>query len=109
MAYYDFDGKITIDEAAAEKDVRNIRAAREILVEAKRSIDRLFAQASESTGDTAAAILEKAQELAKKVDVLVNRLDESAHLIQKTVAHYQEVDRQVKAAIAAASVGNGGN
>lgn len=107
MAYYDFDGRITIDEVAAQKDITNMQAARSILAEAKVSVDRMAQQASESQGETAIAMLDKANELSKKISNLMQNLDESIAYIRRVIAHYQLLDQQVKAAIAAANLGSG--
>ena len=62
MAYYDFDGKITIDESAAERDILYIQVAKEILERAKNDVDRMATQAAEAQGEAAVALQEKAAE-----------------------------------------------
>lgn len=99
MALKDSSGRITIDEVAAQNDVRKISQARDILYGSKRTLDNIISQASGEQGQTASAIVEKATELNKQINSMIERLDETSSFISNTVAHYQEVDRLLKEAI----------
>ena len=46
MAYYDENGKITIDEAAANADIRRIETALAQLENSKNALNALLRQAS---------------------------------------------------------------
>ena len=106
MALYDNNGKITIDEVAAEKDKNNLSTAIASLREAGTAIDRLIAQAQSTKGATGNAILEKATELKNQIRNMIGNLTESKDFITNTVIHYQRLDQQVKDVIN--SVKNGG-
>lgn len=99
MAYKDSSGRITIDEQAAAQDIRRLQEAMQILKDSRKAIVNIINQASGEQGLAAQAICEKAREMCNAIDALVNRLSETSSFISRTVAHYQEVDRQVKEAI----------
>ncbi len=110
MAYYDNNGRITIDENVAWQDIHNIQSAIEQLNSSKAAIDNLIRQADSEAGLTSRAIVEKALQLKKQIDDSINRLDETVTVIRKTVYRYQEIDRKVRDAIRAdgCNVGGGG-
>ena len=99
MAYKDSSGRITIDEQAAAQDIRRLQEAMQILKDSRKAIVNIINQSSGEQGLTAQAICEKARQMCNYIDDLVNRLSETSSFISRTVAHYQEVDRQVKEAI----------
>jgi len=105
MAYKDSSGRITIDEQAAAQDIRRLQEAMQILSDSRKAIVNIINQASGEQGLAARAICEKAREMCGLIDALNNRLSETASFISRTVAHYQEVDRQVKEAIQASTAG----
>lgn len=104
MAYYDYDGTITIDEQAARSDIRKIAAALPELEAAKAAMDRIYSEGSNTQGETGRAVVDKADELRKKLEQTMQALRETQELIQRTVNHYQRLDREVKAMIQAASL-----
>lgn len=110
MALYDENGKITIDENAAQYDVRRIKDALYCLNESRKTLNSLIQQATHTQGETGSAIIEKAAELRGQIDAMIGRLNETESFINRTVAHYQRIDRQVKDIInsSAASGGGGG-
>ena len=105
MAYKDSSGRITIDEQAAAQDIRRLQEAAQILKDSRKAIANIINQASGEQGLTARAICEKAREMCNNIDALINRLNETSSFISRTVAHYQEVDRQVKEAIQNSTAG----
>lgn len=107
MALYDENGRITIDEVAAQRDVKKIREALSYLNESRRTINNLIQQATATQGETGSAIIEKAGELRGQIDALIARLNETESFINKTVAHYQRVDQQVKDIISSTGGGAG--
>lgn len=96
MALYDENGKITIDEYAAQKDINRIRTARAALNDSLKTINSLINQASTENGQTSSAIVDKATEMKNQIVDMLNRLSETESFISKTVSHYQWVDQQVK-------------
>lgn len=101
MALYDENGTITIDENAADYDIRRINEALFHLQNSRAALNNLIKQAVDYQGNTGTAIIEKATELRSQVDDMINRLNETATFIRRTVDHYQWLDHQVKEAIIA--------
>ncbi len=99
MAYVDEDGKIMIDEDAAMKDVRRLREAKAILQESYDAMGHMAAQAAGFQGNTNAAISEKGMEMVGRIRKMMEKLEEAADFIEKTVAHYRKLDAELKAAI----------
>lgn len=104
MALKDSSGRITIDEVAAQQDIRKLEQAMDVLSESQKALESLLNQAGSEQGQTARAIEEKAAELKRQVVSLKDNLNVTSQFIRQTVAHYQEVDRQLKAAILAQQV-----
>lgn len=102
MALHDENGRITIDEVAAQNDVRRLLSAVSALENAKASINNLVGQAAEGQGQTMLAVMDKAVEMRGNIQSMIDRLKETISFIQNTVTHYQRLDQQVKAAIEAA-------
>ena len=99
MAYYDENGRITIDEVAAQADIRRIETAIASLNNSKKAINNLIQQATSEQGQTSSAIIEKATEMRNQIDAVISRLSETASFISRTVTHYQWVDQKIKEAI----------
>lgn len=95
MAYYNANGQITIDENAARADVQKIKSAITKLQESQNSLNRLMTSASGMQGNTGMAIVEQSQRLSAQIKQLIERLNNSASLINKTVAKYREQDRML--------------
>lgn len=99
MAYRDHNGKITIDETAAKRDVQRINASVAKLEAARNSVNHLMQQSSAMKGQTGQAIAAKSGELQKKLDDLIVDLRREVIAINQTVAKYKRLDQEVKAAI----------
>lgn len=104
MAYYDKNGRITIDEAAANQDIRRLREAAQILKESQASIRSLQRQGSEMQGLTAQAIQEKSMEMEKQLGRMITKLESTADYIQKVVANYRRQDEELKRLIQAQQI-----
>lgn len=111
MAYYDNNGRITIDENVAWQDVNRIQYAIDQLNFSKAAIDNLIRRTDSEKGLTSIAIIGKATQLKKQTDDLINRLEETIAIIRRTVRRYQEIDRMVRDAIRAdgCDAGTGGS
>lgn len=99
MAYYDFNGTITIDEQAAQRDVQRISSVLPFLQESMTAIEQLLEESSSMRGNTGSAIAEKSAELQKRLAQLIQDLNETSDYISKVVSKYQKLDREVKSAI----------
>lgn len=103
MAFHDEKGRITIDEQAAEQDIRRLREAADILKESREAIRSLRRQSGDMQGKAASAIQAKGQEMEKELAGMIERLEDSADFIRKTVEHYRRLDEELKRAIQAAA------
>lgn len=96
MAFIDWNGNITIDEAAAEADIRKAAAAVTILRETESALKALAVESGDFQGDTASAIGEKSQELLVKVQKLISNLENMQSYTRQVVARYRKLDQQIK-------------
>lgn len=96
MAFRDSNGKITIDEVAAKKDINHINAAIQDLQAARDSLNEIMHQAQSFSGRTAVGMTECSARLIKEYDSLIRQLKGSADLIQNTVEKYKKIDEEVK-------------
>lgn len=63
MAYRDMNGNITINENAANADIKRLCAAKQYLVDSENAINSLIKQAADGQGETATAVVEKPMSL----------------------------------------------
>lgn len=103
MAFHDDKGRITIDEQAAAQDIRRLREAADILKESREAIRSLQRQSGDMQGKAASAIQAKGQEMEKELARMIEKLENSADFIRKTVEHYRRLDEELKRAIQAAA------
>ena len=96
MAYHDENGKITIDEVAANSDIEKLTASMQKLAEIKAKFQQLTEQAGQSQGETATAIADKSSEMIAKLTKTQRQLEETIGLIRRTVAHYQQIDQALR-------------
>ena len=101
MAYHDYNGRITIDDAVAARDIRKIKSAIEKLNDASNSMNQLLSVSSEIKGHTGNAIQSRAQEQKRQLDAMISNLNQTCNAINQTVQKYNRLDREVKAAIEA--------
>lgn len=96
MAYYDENGRITIDEVAAEKDLKNLSVAMEHFLTAKEYLNQIISVASTFSGKTANAIDEQARMLLSQLESIINTDDELAEQIKSAVDKYKKIDSNLK-------------
>ena len=84
--------QIIIDPDAASADIAKIRSAIEKLNESQSSIKQLSTNASDMTGQTGPAIVEKCTQLSSQIDALKTNLNYTIGLIKSAVTEYQEKD-----------------
>lgn len=96
MAFYDENGRITIDEAAAQADIRRIEAAISSLDNSKKAMDILIQQAASEQGQTSSAVIEKATEMKNQISAMISCLSETASFISRTVSYYRQTDQKIK-------------
>lgn len=96
MAFKDSNGRITIDELAAQKDINNIKAAILDLQAARDSLNEIMYQAQSFSGRTAVGIEESSLQLIKEYDKMIQQLNETATTIANTVEKYRKIDEDLK-------------
>lgn len=99
MAFKDSNGKITIDEGAAQKDITNIKAATEHLSAANRLLTQMINIASEFSGETGKAIVDALGELQKQVNQMMDYSFNTISAINSVVKKYEQIDRELKSLI----------
>lgn len=99
MAYKDWNGNITIDEVAAEADIRKAAEAEVILREAESVLKALAIEAEEFQGDTARAIAEKTQELLMSIGRILANLENAQSYTRQVVVRYRKLDQEIKEAL----------
>lgn len=87
--------QIIIDPDAASADIAKIRSAIEKLNESQSSIKQLSTNASDMTGQTGPAIVEKCTQLSSQIDALKTNLNYTIGLIKSAVKEYQEKDAEL--------------
>ena len=109
MALYDENGKITIDDVAANADIKRINASLDKLRASLKTVDGLIEYAASSQeGKFATAMIDKLTEIKKRRNSMISQLEETAHFIRKVVEHYTALDRAIKEAIMSSSGGASG-
>lgn len=91
--------QIIIDPDAASADIAKIRSAIEKLNESQSSIKQLSTNASDMTGQTGPAIVEKCTQLSSQIDALKTNLNTTIGLIKSAVREYQKKDSGTAKAI----------
>ena len=95
--------QIIIDPDAASADIKKINKAINKLNESQNSIKMLSTSASDMTGQTGPAIVEKCTQLSSQIDALKTNLNITIGLINSAIREYQEKDLG-----AAKAIQNGG-
>lgn len=99
MAYRDYNGKITIDELAAKRDIQKINEAVKRLEKARDNLNQLISQGSAMKGSSGEALVSKGVELKRRVEKLISNLQQEVAFINGTIEKYKRLDREVKEAI----------
>lgn len=84
--------QIIIDPDAANADIKKINDAINKLNASQNSIKQLSTNASDMTGQTGPAIVEKCTQLSSQIDALKTNLNTTIGLIKSAVKEYQEKD-----------------
>lgn len=98
MAYHDMNGRIMIDEAAAQADIRLEHQAVQILHRAARALRAVQNETNNFQGETASAIGDKADSLRLQINNLMDDLEETQNYTQRVVRRYWLLDRKWKQA-----------
>ena len=96
MEFRDSDGRITIDEAAAQKDIKQLRLSIEKMETALNELNEILVQAEEFSGNTGTQIGEASMILIKDIQNSIKSSEDAIDQIQKAVSKYQMLDQKVK-------------
>lgn len=96
MAYRDMNGKVMIDEAAAQADIRQERQAEQILRRAANALQAVQNESNSFQGETAAAIGERAEHLRRQILNLISDLEDTQNYTQRVVRRYWLLDQKWK-------------
>ena len=96
MAYRDMNGKVMIDEAAAQADIRQERQAEQILRRAANALQAVQNESNSFQGETAAAIGERAEQLRRQILNLISDLEDTQIYTQRVVRRYWLLDQKWK-------------
>ena len=96
MAYRDMNGKVMIDEAAAQADIRQERQAEQILRRAANALKAVQNESNSFQGETAAAIGERAEQLRRQILNLISNLEDTQNYTQRVVRRYWLLDQKWK-------------
>lgn len=96
MAFKDWNGNITIDEVAAEADIRKAAQAVAILKETESALKILLAETDGSQGRSIDAISTKGTEMLASVRKLISNLENMQSYTKQVIAKYRKLDREIK-------------
>ena len=96
MAYRDMNGKVMIDEAAAQADIRQERQAEQIPRRAANALQAVQNESNSFQGETAAAIGERAEQLRRQILNLISDLEDTQNYTQRVVRRYWLLDQKWK-------------
>ena len=96
MAYRDMNGKVMIDEAAAQADIRQEGQAEQILRRAANALQAVQNESNSFQGETAAAIGERAEQLRRQILNLISDLEDTQNYTQRVVRRYWLLDQKWK-------------
>lgn len=96
MAFRDSNGTITIDEVAAEKDIKQLRISRENMEMALKELQEILVQAEEFSGNTGMQIREASIALINDINKSIEGIDTTIEHIQMTINKYQQIDLDLK-------------
>lgn len=87
--------QIIIDPSAANADIAKIRSAISRLEASQNSIKKLSASASDMTGQTGSAIMDKCTQLDSQIKALKTNLNYTIRLINAAIKEYEEKDNEL--------------
>ncbi len=96
MKLYDEDGRIMIDESAAEKDIANLRVSKANLENALSFIDEINIEAAEFSGNTGLVLVDSSANVKKQIKKLISETELAIESIERTIGRYQDIDRKLK-------------
>nr|WP_316611723.1 hypothetical protein [uncultured Ruminococcus sp.] len=99
MAFKDANGWITIDEVAAQRDIRFLNESVAYLESVLSDLNEILAQADTLRGNTGSQITAACETLKTNVFGIISKTNETVDLIQTTVNKYEAIDASIKQTI----------
>ncbi len=96
MALYDENGRITIDEIAAQRDIDILNSVLEQLRSSLEDISQIEMQAQEFDSETNKNILEECRLLKMQISREIEASENAITYIRDTVRKYQQIDRNLR-------------
>lgn len=96
MAFKDANGKITIDEVAAQKDIAQIEAAVEHFESSVDMLSQIINLSTSFSGETGKAIIETTLQIQKQVKSMIDYSLKTKNAIGYVVKKYEEIDKNLK-------------
>lgn len=101
MAFKDENGRITIDEIAAERDVLQLYKSKQALEDALNLVKQIKIEVSEFSGITGETILDSSNHIQAQIDELISETETTIESIKQVVSKYQAIDADIKSKIEA--------
>ena len=99
MAYKNQNGRITIDENAAQQDIKNFNRSINKINDAINTLEEMKSIATEFQGKTANTIIISCDSLIRDLRQLLNSNENNVNFIKSIITKYKNIDQQIKKAI----------
>lgn len=96
MSFRDSNGRITIDEVVASKDIEKLRISIDHMQSAINLLQEILIQVDGFSGNTGNCIREEASMLLSDIKKSISNTEETIGKIQETVEKYLRIDEEVK-------------
>jgi tRNA(Leu) C34 or U34 (ribose-2'-O)-methylase TrmL len=93
--FRDMDGTVVINEIEARSDIGNIRRAKAKLEEAMKLIDPAKLDDARMSGKAKDALEDQRRRIYKNLANLSSSCENSGQLIERAVAKYRRIDREL--------------
>ena len=90
----DYNREVLISFEAAQRDINNLNSAMNTLKDANAAVSKLLSTASGMQGQTGAAIVAKAQQIAQKLSSLESNLMSASQAIHSAVEEKRQADAE---------------
>lgn len=99
MAFKDSNGRITIDEVAANKDIANLNKTLESLEGTLNYLNQIIALAETFSGKTGNAIVDTSNTMKSEISTYISEINDTIDYINSVISKYQMIDSQIKDSI----------
>lgn len=99
MAFKDQNGKITIDEVAAQNDIKKLMSSIEHLENSIEKLDEMYYLAESLQGKTSETIKSTCLAMKKQINASIEQDKLAIEDIRNTISKYQKIDASLKGVI----------